>query len=370
MSNIELGDRRKRIADKVPKIDGEAKALTGRTAEMYALGSGIKQSELFPEGKMILNIGDPWQTLDLPGVVTLEYESGDEAEFVDNLEKIEKIVLNYVNSLRTLVDESCQNLDKESVETRELYELLTQAPHEQQELFSEQTDKAIEMYRHITYLIAYIFGRPLQNCWYTANRIWRQLENYQYIKHVIEPELEREVRRRKAMSHEDMQQLRQELISAFRDERRYTQAESVKGIFPDTPFEDHEFDRIVASWSISTHMFEVLEDQDFSVYWNEIDRLLKRDGVAYMWPLYNALDQEQAMVRSLFAYRKRGGDAAFVMHDGGIRWVDDDEFGYTMHMVQALAVFPRGASKATKQRLMESVLQYPDADKDEYGLSE
>ena len=70
------------LVDVVREVDAPQKALSGRKPEQYAEESGIPLEELFPEGKEILNIGDPWQTLDLEGVTSVDYEFGEEAEFV------------------------------------------------------------------------------------------------------------------------------------------------------------------------------------------------------------------------------------------------------------------------------------------------
>ena len=59
----ETKENRHAVADTVFEVDPSSKSLTGRTPERLEQETGIPKEELFPEGKDIIYVGDPWQRM-------------------------------------------------------------------------------------------------------------------------------------------------------------------------------------------------------------------------------------------------------------------------------------------------------------------
>lgn len=350
---------KRRIVSRVEVIDAQEKALTGRKPEQYVEESGIKYSELFPKGGKILNIGDPWQTLDIEGATNVDYEGGDEAEFVYDEEKFIASVPGLIESLR----DSLRHSDHEEEILSELFKFDFEHIHEEQyENLAQTFSRIKEMiagYRSISENDE--LESMYKNTWYTAIKLARGFSDIHLMKTKIQPVLDREMLRRKGLSEGEREEIIAKMITRYRFSKRYKNADLVKGAFPDMPFPDHEFDRFIASWSISTHMFPGMEKSEFNIYWDEIDRLLKRDGVAYIWPIYRGGERE--LVESFFDYKEQGGDVAVVtyQYDGDeisdycISWVGDQYFNNEISEAELLIVFPKGASTQVKNNIEEHI---------------
>jgi ubiquinone/menaquinone biosynthesis C-methylase UbiE len=106
---------------------------------------------------------------------------------------------------------------------------------------------------------------------------------------------------------------RRELIEGIRFEVTAKEAEVVQAMFPFLPFKDEEFDRFVAFWSISTYVFEHLKDEELTRYWQEILRLLKPGGKAYISPLFD--HDELLLGKTLNQFSSRHPDFVFSFDD-------------------------------------------------------
>lgn len=88
---------KERIRDYVRHCDQEEKALTGRTPEIIEEETGFKKEDIFPEGKQILYVGDPWQRMGREindsRLKIIDYEFGETASFVEDEEKFRKDII-------------------------------------------------------------------------------------------------------------------------------------------------------------------------------------------------------------------------------------------------------------------------------------
>ncbi len=353
--------RRDRIADRVEWIDRWQKALTGRRAADYARESGIALDQLFPEGKEVLNIGDPWQTLDLDGVTSIDYEFGEEAEFVAN----EESFLREVPALMNQVTANLSGYEASSEEVVRPEETLAKSI---QRTIEAQTAAVLAAVPDDFEALANIFrtlheqisllhqakglapgdvreiDTGLREAWYGLVRLERGFRDSHLVRTVIRPALQAQIIRDR-LSSEDQQELMRQLIEQHRFEKKTKHARVMKATFPNVPFEPKSFDRIIASWSLSTHMFPEMSQEDFTVYWNKIDELLRQDGVAYLWPIYQG--NNDVLVNSLVAYARTGGRAEMILSAGPderstIVSIDDPHsFLDVLENGATLAVYPR-----------------------------
>lgn len=79
---------------------------------------------------------------------------------------------------------------------------------------------------------------------------------------------------------------KKKLITEIRLKKTAKEAHVVAAMFPYLPFRDECFDRLVAFWSISTYVFPSLERREMQQYWEEIYRVLKPGGKAYISPFF------------------------------------------------------------------------------------
>ncbi|MEK9156609.1 MAG: class I SAM-dependent methyltransferase [Patescibacteria group bacterium] len=350
-------------------VDQKGKALTGRKAEQYEDESGIIKTELFPEGAHILNIGDPWQVLDKEGVVNLEYETGEEADFVYDSERFLNSVLEELEEMQGGV-ENMRPYDA-SFASELAWRVNAVKEHVQSGIKPEDYPKQSKILYDITRIIGEHYGNDdshgaSREWWYAAMRLARGFEDVYYVKTVINPAIEKEIVQKRGISEEEREVLVRRLIGEFRGKKKYKHAEMVKGAFPDTPFMDHSFDRIIASWSISAHMFGVINKGQFAVVWKELDRILKQNGAAYIWPLdyWTGLGGNE-MAMTLREHRAKGGDAGCIFldvtADPRIEWIDDvkddSDLAYNLTRSQTLVFLPRGFKREAKKRVAQSLHQ-------------
>lgn len=350
-------DREKEnIANRVLEIDRTFKALTGRRAEDYAWQSGVSLEDLFPEGKEILNVGDPWQTLDLEGVTSIDYEFGEEASFVDNEEQFLETTSYYFDkAYDNLVyakkyDSGLSGGEHEVIE--KLLDRLGEVRSDVEKVLPADYVPLANIFRGMHELISALHQSndsapdirearvDLRDTWYSLVHLERGFRDSDLMRNVINPTLESEIIQSK-LSHEEQERLKKQLIEQHRFVKRTKHARVMKATFPDVPFEPGSFDRIVASWSLSTHMFPEMSKQDFTIYWNKMDELLKRDGVAYLWPIY--MGNEDFITESLVEYTKTGGYAELKDADNGemISIRDTDEFRDRLYRGTTLIIHAR-----------------------------
>jgi len=357
---------RQDVINAVLRTDQKDKALTGRRVEQYEMESGIKESELFPRDGQVLNIGDPWQVMDRSGVVNLEYETGEEADFLLDSELFSQYLLEDINKCLEKIERISlyePALGKELAwrikGVREFAEgmSLDDYPKQAQVLYdalrllgeSHRADTEDVMRREL---------------WYAIMRLARGLEDIHHTKTVIEPAIDEAERNRSDMTPERRADLVSSLISDFRGGKKYKQAELVKGAFPLTDFDDQSFDRIVASWSLSVHMFSKMNATQFETTFLEMGRLLKPDGVAYLWPLLYCQFEKEEMEQGFLAYRAHGGTVGLLLGYGrqsDVVWLDEDpgHFFAELQRADKLMVLPLGtrSRKETKNRVDEALIR-------------
>lgn len=92
---------------------------------------------------------------------------------------------------------------------------------------------------------------------------------------------------------------RKKFIDDIRLKKRTDEAEVLQARFPELPFKDKSFGRFVASWSISAHIFDWMNKREFDCCWEEIARVLAKDGEAYIFPLNYHFGDKTEMLESL-----------------------------------------------------------------------
>ncbi len=351
---------KKEIADKVVAVDAKEKALTGRVEQDYENESLVPVKELFPESGKVLNIGDPWQTLDREGVTNLDYESGDEAEFVYTEEHLESNLEwkgQQMESKAKYLEDAFPDLVHQIEETLEQIHNIADA----QDL--EKYPEATAILGDLRHAIAELRGRvdeeaeesnALRELWYDAVKLERSFADTHLVKTVIEPAVLKEALRDKGFGQEKQEDLIRRLITEHRFLKKYQYADLVKAAFPATPFEDESFDRLVASWSLSTHMFPNMKSKEFQVYWEEMDRLLKKDGVAYFWPIYRGSEGE--MMTSLKEYVESGGEVAmidFSNNRASVVFLNEPDFN--LDHAETLVLFKRYPSDTVIEKVLGAV---------------
>lgn len=407
------------IIDAVHAYDANYKALTGRVKETYIALSGLPEQELFPEGADILNIGDPYLKLDIPGVVSIDYETGEQSQFttdeyalyfqflptvvsaqtsiqdwiavlespvmqdpqkeaaVNDLRTVEEQLRVFMNeymprlklkdrhaifdSLRTVqallqeqfaIDPSfadfykyvvnfihssedvmlfCDNIDRlyielmhkersaelpqDQVAFREAasYIKTTIFPqlfhHSIQDFprFQQMLEPVFEGLGHVRAPGQFLDSDPqVTNVFYDIWKLKNGLRDAHLYKTAIEPRLEREAFAEgwsdTEYAHQRELAIQRELPPSKREFMDFKIA-----LFPDTPFEDHSFDRIIASWSVTAHIFSSLDTDAYLAIWHECARLLRPGGKAYMWPTgYNGISTDD-FLESIVAYAAEGG---------------------------------------------------------------
>ncbi|TAL49933.1 hypothetical protein EPN81_04260 [Patescibacteria group bacterium] len=369
----EAFDRLKsQVVQDLLSIDQEGKALTGRKIDQYENESGIQERELFPEGARVLNIGDPWQVLDKQGVVNLEYETGEEADFVYDQERFLASILPELERMQANV-EGIRSYD-ESFANELAWRVNAVKEHSESGISLEDYPNESKVLYDITRLISEHHGNDdsqgeAREIWYAAMRLARGFEDVHYTETVIEPTITKEVIQQKGLSKEERDVLIGRLVEEFRGQKKYKHAELVKGAFPDTLFEDKSFDRITASWSISAHMFGVMNAHQFGVVWKELDRILKKDGVAYIWPLDYYSGSGDEMAQTLREHRASGGDVGVIYwkphgyfgltKKPEIEWIDDikndSELAHILTSSQTLVFLPKRATNASRKRVENSL---------------
>lgn len=126
-------------------------------------------------------------------------------------------------------------------------------------------------------------------------------------------------------------------IDEIRLKKRTDLAEVLQARFPELPFKDKSFDRFVASWSISAHIFSRLNKEEFNYCWKELARVLAKDGEAYIFPLNYYFDDKNDMLESL---KEASGKENFsweiydaynrIMTENDVK--DNGDFAYTLRI--------------------------------------
>ncbi|MEK7068750.1 MAG: hypothetical protein AAB947_00015 [Patescibacteria group bacterium] len=156
------------------------------------------------------------------------------------------------------------------------------------------------------------FGVERNDLWYAINRIKNTYRNIHVYKTAIFPELDRYLSGNQVISdfHDRMDAYQREhpdaglstdeqfdIFNHFVDtkkegligdallKKKPGNGEVFKAVFPELPFADRYFERVVASWSISAHALSTLSAAEMVHCWEETSRVLRVDGKAYIFPL-------------------------------------------------------------------------------------
>lgn len=367
---------KERIRNYIRAYDKEEKALTGRTPEMIAEETGFKKEEIFPEGKQILYVGDPWQRMGREindsRLKIIDYEFGESASFINNEEEFRKDIFyegqNLLSSIEYVRDsikkEDNSDKEKENIaELEELYKLVDTAwqmsraedldfyenfynfdDHGGEER-EDKKKKLDEEYKKIAdaWKEARIFIEKKHNqdktlkdeteieqeekageseffdelsdleilykeAWYKCVNGERGFRDVADWHNIIIPKMDDALEKIKQgkggqLSEGEFDDFVEKYSRKFIDEirlkKRTDLAEVLQARFPELPFKDKSFDRFVASWSISAHIFARMNKEEFNLCWEEIARVLAKDGEAYIFPLNYYFDDKSEMLDSL-----------------------------------------------------------------------
>lgn len=372
-SQASLADTQRPITEIVYDSDSSAKALTARTPEIIEQETGISREIMFPEEQNILYVGDPWQRMgqeiDTHHMTIMDYEYGDTVLFVrdkvrfkwkmenyivqnvrdtyeylvekkDDLEEEQKQWIDELGALVQKAEHTLETIDDiasypQSAEVwKQLRDSLEQA-HKQE--VQQSKDPGDPMYSSET-------GNIRRELWYKVVDGERGFRDIYDWKNIIEPKLQaKEQELKSAGMPED--KLENELkewtrmwINQIRLKKKPEQANVVVGVFPELPFANASFDRFVASWSISAHAFEHFTYEDFLTCWQEILRVLRDDGEAYIFPLdYREIDM-RALEDSLSDLSAEDGyDLEWLIYDGNGEVIgpeDYEDYGYTLKITK------------------------------------
>ncbi len=291
------------LEKKIWETNEGLKRINGHSAEYVAEHIGVSVEELFPEHGKSLYVGDPWQKLDKKGVVIVDYEFGPIAEFQDNKERYLALLRGQLSRLENSFHSS-QELDirhfleREITLVNELYNEMHIQPLTEYERIGKMF---LEMKQRVEEEIGretsgkesdplFAMNLDVQSLWYAAVHGARCLDLLDWATELeptfliyaesLSEQLSQEAR------EEKLKEKRRELITRIRFEKTTKEAEVVQAMFPFLPFENESFDRFVAFWSISTYAFEHLTPEELTRYWEEIYRILKPGGKAYISPLF------------------------------------------------------------------------------------
>lgn len=346
------------LVDKVYETDPYGKALTGRTPELIEQETGIPQGQMFPENARILYVGDPWQkmgrVLDRPNLTIMDYEFGDSASFIHDereffndlgykIQDLQGNIKYALNGVAELLEEDRNWLEEfsklveyaadisQKVKKLDEYPKIAEAWRAAREHIEKRYQKILETISETRK------GDPGEapidhsslsflshNGWYQcvfAERGFRDIPDWQKI---ILPRLQIETQKLKDQSlggeeiDEHLGKLAKTMINELRTKKIPEKANVVQAVFPALPFKKDSFDRFIASWSISAHTFANLDEADFAAYWQEIARVLKPGGEAYIFPLKYSDYDDAALTESLARFSQTGLiESKFLDQTGG-----------------------------------------------------
>jgi SAM-dependent methyltransferase len=311
------------LEQKIWDVNEGNKRVNGHPAEYVAQHLRHPVEELFPEEGTCVYIGDSWQRLDRKGVTIVDYEFGPVAEFQDErasyLSRLDQRLWDVESRMRFkdhVLDphkEAIQQfLEREIPLARTLFQ---EAEKGDLAAYKEVVERFLAMKQRIEGEIARetngaerdpsaSMDTRVRDLWYAAVHGSRALDVLDWETELRLPYERYAESLPDRLSEEPraaaLKKKRQELIESIRFEKTAKEAEVVKAMFPFLPFPPESFDRFVAFWSISTYAMEHLDEEDFSSYWKEIDRVLKPGGKAYIFPLFQGSEYE--MEHSLRSY--------------------------------------------------------------------
>jgi hypothetical protein len=351
----------KEITNIIYDVDGESKALTGRTPERIFQETGVPTEVMFPKNAKILYVGDPWQRMGRELDAThgsnftlIDYEFGDIASFVkedglfrDTIHQRAKNLLSEITSALSVdVKEDYSEIDlewlykfKDYVTTA--YELSESAKTDQEYLaasrawntakkFVEESHKAemdkqaqqeaepgdsVSSLDNIESALSYLRASAWYDCVY-GERGFKDIPDW---NNIIKPKLDSLKQQLTDLPEEDANRkidvALRSWIGEIRLKKNTEKTNVVEAIFPELPFKSESFDRLVASWSISAHVFAGLDEEEFDVFWSETYRVLRSGGEAYIFPLNYYYAVNETLINSLEAMKFKYSDVSYEILD-------------------------------------------------------
>ena len=348
---VESENTKEQIAEYVNNIDSSYKSLTGRTPERIEEETGIEKELIFPPDKKTLYVGDPWQRMgreiNSEKLTIIDYEYGEVASFITENEEFLRDIYNFGENILSEIEYLKEDLKDDDLEWIEQFKGLIEKAHgfaDEASFYSdnknnaeiyqkaakawgeakESVEKKYENEKEIKdeemgeagdYECDDAFTQFRIQSWYDCVHGERGFEDIKDWNEIIMPQLERiiieeEKKKGSALNDEETEEVidrkKKGLIESIRLKKRVEKPNVVQGMFPELPFKDNSFDRFVASWSISAHIFDEFNEDEFEYCWQEIIRVLDSKGEAYIFPLNYYFDDKSTMMRSLQEFGKNG----------------------------------------------------------------
>lgn len=377
----------KEIRRLIQELDIPEKALTGRKVESYEMGSGVLESELFPEGGKVLNIGDPWQTLDLPNVLSIDYETGEEAlfpstyeqaieDFDDRREKLLGVIDgNIVGRLTEIADLGFSPANDLLISWREVQRAVGSNDLENMSKFADVGQQVFDFGHEMSaFRKEYEEWEKEQEdvdrdddvhfmeSWYKVQDLGRLYADAHTWEYEVGPAIAQEAVRNKGLSDEEEREIVRRVVAQERFLKKTKYADFKKGAWPEVWFPDESFDRITASWSLSAHVFREMKPEHHKFYFDEMDRVLKEEGCAYIWPLGYWYDNFDDLYDGIQKYIEEGGDVGLIINNELITYKSGGgDFMYELEenfrSEPTLVVFKKGAKPEALERVRQALLE-------------
>ena len=371
---------------KVSNYDRAEKALTGRTPEDLYIDSGIEKERLFPEGKMILYVGDPYQVMgkfiDNKNFVTIDYEFGEQTQFIYNEQSFRENLASAAPALVRAIT-SCISGDygddqysedqiellKQTLEKlKKAIELTNNAPyvHDDPEGYQSKYKEVIQAWSDVKTVIVKerallkqrskkmkmkedmelvpFAQKDMDDIWYLCLKAIRGFQDipdfYEKVWYPLYEHMQEEQKKQgKVFDDKERDEFIDKNVRRFSDplrlKKKTKESHVVQAMFPALPFGDETFDRFVASWSLSTHVFHRLDAKEFNHTWEVIMRVLKQEGEAFIFPLYYKglpSESKERMVETLKTYGSENPDFLWELWDIFKNKVDDPASACTLYI--------------------------------------
>ncbi|MBD3366264.1 hypothetical protein GF360_02880 [candidate division WWE3 bacterium] len=365
------------VTDLVYETDPLGKALTGRTPERLEEETGIPTEIMFPKDAKILYVGDPWQRMGREldeshgsNLTLIDYEYGEVASFVRDDESFRESIArkgNYLaEQLEAMVaEEVLAEYNEEDAEWLKHFNELVQEANKLSEDADSDEDyaRASEAWGKAREYIEETHKADVEDkeqqeaepgdtptdedyeddelayfrtsAWYDCVYGERGFKDIPDWNNIIKPKVEAleqelsnlpEQERERRVANET-----RSWIEEIRLQKRTEKSNVVEAVFPQLPFKDEAFDRLVASWSISAHVFAELDEEGFEVFWDETHRVLADQGEAYIFPLNYYYYVDETLINSLEQMKEKHPDMDYaILNNEGtpISYEEASSYGY------------------------------------------
>ncbi len=362
-----------------------SKSFTGRSPEDIEAETKIPQEMMFPREADILYVGDPWQKMGKEldeshgsRLTIIDYEFGEVAKFVtdeqnfrhdisqmsqrlldeiyDEFKTAERLLnknnintesrfakqkqIKWLKQFYSLIetaykfstfadtDDEFQKAAEAWAEARKFIEEAYKTEIEAKKDNSEKTDHSSKVK---TNELAELRTQAWYDC-VNGERTFRDIPDW---RNIIKPKKEKLEKELKDLPEEERKKQVAIAVRGWIEEirlKKHTEKSNVaEALFPSLPFTDESFDRFVASWSISAHVFAGLNQEGFKIFWNEVHRVLKPGGEAYIFPLNYYYYVDDILINSLKEMEQIHPDTDYVIYDEQGHPIDKrikDPYGY------------------------------------------